>query len=704
MAAALVTGNFLLDWAAMALSLFNPILMTWLGLTVILNAEQRRPGVWVVGSGLLLAGLFFVSHTALISLNLHQLDWFSALFWTLLLTLPLILLPYTWYVVMLWYSGYWYESSSALRRRQRPWLLVVSLLLLFGLLTLFALTLSVGVSQPHFGPLFMQIRFHPARLGLLFAAYFGYLLLCMGLSLDAVRRPGPSQRVMGAQARERARPWLIAATVTLILVSVLVALFAVWIMPELTGKTFSGVYLAEIDRIARVDVVAMALITLVVLCLGQAMVSYEVFTGKSLPRRGLARHWQRVILLAAGYAVLVGAAIVLRVQVVYLLLLSTLLMTIAFALVSWRSYREREAYFASLRPFITSQRLFDQLTVAPPSDTAVRVAYRALCQGVLDASHAVLAPLGALLPLVGAPLVYPDGRAHRLPALDALAAGFQSPQSPPQPVDAAQYAGAIWAVALWGERGLIGLLLVGPKQSGGLYTQEEMELARITAERLIDARASAEMAQRLMALQRERLAQTQVIDQQTRRTLHDEILPTLQTATMLLKTDPDTAVVQLSDVHRQIANLLRDMPTTSAPDVARLGLVAALQRAVELEFAAAFDAVHWQAAPRAAERARAMPTLTAEVVFYAAREAVRNAAKYGRGTKRPFALTVSVSWQDGLEVTIEDNGVGIEAASDDVTDGSGLGLALHSTMLAVVGGTLTVSSQSGRFTRVTLKV
>src|SRR5690242_21432905 len=50
--------------------------------------------------------------------------------------------------------------------------------------------------------------------------------------------------------------------------------------------------------------------------------------------------------------------------------------------------------------------------------------------------------------------------------------------------------------------GLIGVMLLGEKGDGGLYAQEEIEISRATGERLIDTQASAQMAQRLMLLQR----------------------------------------------------------------------------------------------------------------------------------------------------------------------------------------------------------
>ncbi len=98
---------------------------------------------------------------------------------------------------------------------------------------------------------------------------------------------------------------------------------------------------------------------------GQAIVTYEVFTGKALPRRGLLRFWQRALILAAGYSLLVGFSATLQIASIYSLLVSTALLVLFYALLSWRSYAEREHFIDLLRPFITSQQLYDQLLETP---------------------------------------------------------------------------------------------------------------------------------------------------------------------------------------------------------------------------------------------------------------------------------------------------------------------------------------------------
>jgi signal transduction histidine kinase len=91
------------------------------------------------------------------------------------------------------------------------------------------------------------------------------------------------------------------------------------------------------------------------------------------------------------------------------------------------------------------------------------------------------------------------------------------------------------------------------------------------------------------------------------------------------------------------------------------------------------------------------------VLYYAAREAMRNAAVYGRGghSRRPLRLNVEITRQDGLRITVEDDGVGLEQTHGS-PNGSGHGMALHSTMMAVIGGSLTVESVPDQFTRVLL--
>jgi len=86
---------------------------------------------------------------------------------------------------------------------------------------------------------------------------------------------------------------------------------------------------------------------------------------------------------------------------------------------------------------------------------------------------------------------------------------------------------------------------------------------------------------------------------------------------------------------------------------------------------------------------RQLPAVTAEVLFGAAREAVRNAVKHGGK-----GLTISVSGTRGIELTVADDGPGFGAEAG--TDGSGQGLALYDTLMAVVGGSMRLENAPTR--------
>src|SRR5215207_4378890 len=118
-----MTGYFLLDWAILAVSLFNTILCLWLGLTVLLNADRRNWGVWLMGSGLLVGAAFFVSHTAILgqelAVNADGLNFWWHVGW-----IPVIVAPFAWYVVILWYAGFWRKPRPTLYRRHAAWLVI----------------------------------------------------------------------------------------------------------------------------------------------------------------------------------------------------------------------------------------------------------------------------------------------------------------------------------------------------------------------------------------------------------------------------------------------------------------------------------------------------------------------------------------------------------------------------------------------------
>jgi hypothetical protein len=713
-----ISGSVFLDWAIFASSLINLILLLWLGLTVLLNAETRSAGVWLVGGTALLGSAFFVAHTAILGISgnilVRSLDFWWQLGWA-----PLVAIPFAWYWMTLWFSGFWGAPSGTLRRRHRiaVWVTIVLLLVLIGQ---FAFTRPLPSFQQTLALQFASV----ATVGgvpVLLLTYPVYIVACIGLAFDALRHPSPSPRTAGDEARRRAQPWLLATSLTLFIVSLVVAItIGLIVLGARTGLNSAGADFAMLrltTAISRLDLALALLITLATILIGQAIVSYELVIGRVLPRGELGRHWRNAILLAVGFGIIVGGSVAWHLRFIYSVLLATLLMTVFYALFGWRTFLQQEELMRRLRPFVASQRLADhlldpntqidappQIGISPaPEIEPVAAPFHTLCRDVLRTEQALLAAVGSLAPLVEPHLVYPPGAPLNELPLHILTGRLRTTQAALVAIDEAGLPAMHWAVPLWSARGLIGVLLLGRKHDGGLYTQEEIDLGRATGERLIDARASAAIAQRLLMLQRQRLAESRLLDRQTRRVLHDEVLPLLHTA--LLSSGSTPAAPLLVDAHRRIANLLRDLPLHPAPALED-GLLAALRHVVERELAGEFDRVTWEVEPEAEIACAQLSPLTAEVIFYAGREAMRNAARHARGDERSrplhLAVTVQRQAQAVIAITIADDGSGMSDAHS--ASGTGQGLALHRDLLAVVGGAMQVDQRPGGGMRVAIRV
>ena len=689
----------LLSAGVLGISVANAILQCWLGLTILLNADRRNWGLWLTTGALLSGSGFFLAQAVASGHGPDRLAMILYLQWPLGWGIG-VALPFAWYVAMLLYTGFWEVEQGSLRARHRP---------------LLALCTVAGL--PVLGLVFMAMPYPWLRSGQPFAlpaigatpvlaiVYPVFAVLCAVLAVEVLLRPEVSRRVMGDTARDRARPWLIATSILMLLVSLCVEGLMLRVAhrgPLEASMAFPGHMPAGV---VVWDLLISSLVALAVLLLGQAVVAYEILAAESLPRDSLRTHWQDAILLAAGYGGLTGWVVGLEGSTFYGILLGALLVTVLYVMANTRAHAARGRYADQLRPFVAGPRVYDALMEPDAPQVDVKGAFAGLCTQVLDAGLAYLVAVGPLSSLVDPPLTHPDGLV--VPeGLSELAPRCSSSDQICLAVDPGACGGAMWAVPLWSERGLIGLLLLGTKADGGIYTREEVEIARASGERLIDTVACARMAQRLVALQRRRLAQSQVVDRRARQVLHDDVLPRMHAAMLQLSGLPrDTAsgvVEELSDVHRRLSDLLHEIPTPTSAHVERLGLLGALRRMVQDEFAQVFAGVEWDVDERAQERAQAVSGMEGEVVFLAAREAIRNAARHAHGadSARAVTLTITARHHEGLELTVEDDGIGLAGAPD--AGAPGHGVALHSTMMAVIGGAWVSDSRPGEYTRVAL--
>jgi signal transduction histidine kinase len=705
-----LSGNLFVDWGALALSFFNTIILIWLGMTVLLNAERRTAGVILAAEGLLTGAAFFIAHSVILAQGalslLRNYDFWWHVGW-----LPVIFSPFAWYLVVLWYSGFWDGRNSPLYKRHFSWVAGIFLLTigLIGILLLAQPLLSISIIYETnqavrqglgLGYIPFLVLFYPLD-----------IVLVIILSLDALIHPAPSGKVTGEIARRRARPWLIGSSLILLIVGLAVGATLFYLLQTVRSPDFNFPDLITnlTHPLSLIDLFLEFLVTAAILTIGQAAATYEIFTGKILPRRGILGEWRKVIFFAACFSLVMAACVVYQVREIYTMVIILLMMTFFYAAMSWRTMKERERSMRDLRPFVNSQKILDQVLESGESLHGIldiQTPFDALCRDILESRQAALVPLGTLAGLVFQPLYYPSEQPFELPPSQVLSA-FSSPETMGVPLEAERNHGAAWILPLWNEAGLTGVIVLGEKNRGGFYSQEEIEIARAAGERLTDILATVELSRRLLVLQRQRLAQSQVLDRQTGRILHDEVLPRLHTALLKLSAVSYPAnneiVESLSETHKMISALLRELPPPGAPDLTQYGLVGAIRHLVNNEMGQSFDQVSWQIDARAESLAGELPPFVTEVMFYAAREILRNAAQHARSKipNRPLSLAVTLTSSDALALAIEDNGQGI-GKSSSTSHSSGQGLALHSTMMTVIGGTLILESVTGEFTRVTL--
>jgi signal transduction histidine kinase len=629
--------------------------------------------------------------------------------WWRLGWLPVLMLPFAWYLVMLWYGGCWERRPSPLWRRQRIPFGIIAVLFagLIGLLLAHSVPpiVLIAGAEP-------QVSLSGTTTRILMLVFPVYTIACIGCSIDALRRPNPSRRVMGEAARRRARPWLVGTSVSLLSAGLLVGGVLVWVIMVWSGSRW-GLGWPLLDRVfAWADLAIAGCIALSVVLLGQAVTRYEIFTGKTLPQHGLAVLWQRVLILAVGYSLVVSGSLAIQLHPIYTLLLSTLLLAGFFAMLGWRQYIERERWMQQLRPILASQQLYDRALGTEEESPGLPRGFVVLCQDVLSVQNAALFPLGALGPLVASPLVYPESE---LPEetkawISAHPEPFAGEGKAGAPLDPGLSGGYIWCIPLWRQSGLSGRLFLGEKRDGGLYTQEEIAVAQAAGEQILDTLASAELARRLIRLQRQQMTESQVFDRRLRRALHDDILPQVHEAILAvdrLETpnpgERQTVVDGLSDLHHQISHLLRGLKSQAGPDFSRVGLFQALQEMIEGEMPGSFEQVDWEVQPIAEETLRRLSPTALEVLFYAAREAIRNAAAHAEQVdgKAP-CLRIEILGEGGLEIRVQDSGGKWSGRSSGQPPGSGNGLVLHSTMMSILGGTLQIESTETQPTRVRL--
>jgi hypothetical protein len=650
-----MTDLEVLSRAAFGLSLFITYLLLWLGMTTLLAARREQGFGRLAGAALLLGAAFFLSHAMIVGKG-PTTSGSGMEFWWRLGWLPAVSVPLAWYATVIRYAGL---TARAQAIHRRMWL---------GFAALGVVIVILLVADNPFAN-YRSLLLGQAAEAAAYSKPVVWLYLALtvaGFALPVIALVS-GRKEMVERVRVQARPWLIGVGLSLLGASAIVAVTATWALsnalPLLEQES------STVNALLSADLAAQVLVAGAAVLLGRAVVAYEVFTERALPRQGFFRRWRSVVLTSAACALLVSLLLTFELRPLYSLAGLSLLGMTAYALFTWQSYRAHERFISRLLPFVASLELSERLLSARPSGGFSSQAddlLRALCEDALGADSAELV-------LEGDP---PTRLSYRRP--DAL-----------HPTDRGL------RLELVVGQGTQGLLLLGPRPDRRPYAAEEIELARACGERLLDAVAGERIGHLLMDLLRRRLSELQVLGTQHKRLLHDEVLPDIHTALLRLH-EPEVAGEALSRAHRTISELLHAGPKTAASQIEACGLLGAIREAVRQDYVGEFAAMEWQEEPEVERHLKGLGAgLAAEVIYYASLEAVRNAARHARGSdlSRQVRMQISVSWQAGLHIQVIDDGVGLRPGGSSA--GSGEGILFHSTMMAVVGGRLVLAPGPG---------
>jgi len=512
----------LLSLAVVGVSTFNGLACLWLSVSVALlnwrpagtssSGEPQSyllPALGVCQLGL--SALFFLAHSALVGRGLFT-GGVGGEFWWRVAWVPLILAPFLWYALSVAYSG-----QRALGRHRWP-------LLLVGCATVVSLGLAVSGGLPTYQQALSYELDRTNYLGVPPVAwvYVPTLLLCALLPIDALL-VGLGMPDARSAARRRARPALIAGSLLLLLAGLLAAASLLWIGSRLVSGP-----VPDLIMVMTLDLVICGLIGLAVLVVGSAVVSYEVFTGGALPRRGFLQRWVGTVAVLLASAFVTATLAYLALRPIYGLLSATAVATAAYALLGWQNDLIRATFMARLRPFLAGAA--PRSTPLSTSDASWQPLFIALCRDVLGTPRACLMRRDGGGPSIALRYGWDEALPDPGAVLARLASLVLNSATPKSGVllDGRPF-GATWALPL-GNSALEGALLFEGRSSSALYSEEEIDLAQACCERLLDALAGAQLTAVALSLLRQRIAEVTVVGARQRRILHDEVLPELHAA------------------------------------------------------------------------------------------------------------------------------------------------------------------------------
>jgi glucose-6-phosphate-specific signal transduction histidine kinase len=156
----------------------------------------------------------------------------------------------------------------------------------------------------------------------------------------------------------------------------------------------------------------------------------------------------------------------------------------------------------------------------------------------------------------------------------------------------------------------------------------------------------------------------------------------------------------LVDLHKKVSSILIQIPSEHFQKE-KSSLLDALMKLSKSEFSE--DEMEWRIENNLDAKINSLNERSQELIYFAVKEVFRNIIKYAKiKDKKLFIIIEMKSNLEYLYISIQDNGGKIDLINNK--SGAGQGLAIHSALLATIGGNLQRDTIAGKSSTVRIKV
>ncbi|WP_061245848.1 hypothetical protein [Leptospira noguchii] len=706
--------NFNLEILICSVFFYLSSILLWLASTTIVNLEKRNwPATFTITILIVVSMLFgffsWIGELGILKiLNYPAVYFFPGI-------LGLILIPFGWFFIIVWFLGLLKVNYSVFQNFPNGFgktnilnLLFINLkyrsvkiyfgktvyyklcilLLLFS--QIFAIVFFLNWSRKFTIDIsifnFWNVVSFSFRLSYLF-----YILICISIPVVALFTYRTSKKILPEIAKNKAIPYL--KTISLLLLGVVILVFFLFLGGEI-GIIEDPVLKLFIDPIPfYVFLIGIQfLVSVAVLTLGQALISYEIFTGKILPKIGLRREWRNANLWFLLITLLYFIISSLGFSKIELFLVGSYIYNVSRTSLLKKNKELRLVKSSILNSIITTEKNTEIVT--SNLKEKFQRPFNILCSDILETSSALFISKSRIPFVADIILTYPiDLEKTKNIDYDIFKKKniiFEKENITYLEED--DVSDFVLCLKVLNDHSGEGLLFLGQKENGGLYAEEEIETAKAAVSWILASLFVESNSLTLSSLQKKHIEEQRISDYKTKQILHDEILPEIHSSILILSQLKKDVIFSeqiqlLTNLHKRVSNFLRELPDTGL-EIQRLGLIESLIRLTGSEFETSW--FYWDFDPDLKHRFPITKPDVLEILFYACRESIRNAVKYSdESTYKKISVVFLKNEEDkkGIVIRIKNK---IKTSGTQVLESAGQGLRIHSALLKIFGGYLTL--------------